>query len=58
VKYRYLIFDTIDVCCKGANAIQTAHDFSVAEDFFVVDTETGETLTPSGAREPIENLDD
>lgn len=58
MKYRYLILDSIGGCYKGTNAIQTALDFSVSEDFFVVDTETGEMLTPDGPREAIKNLDE
>ena len=57
-KYRYLIFDSFDGCHKGTNSIQTALDFSCSEDFSVVDTETGEALTPEGFREFIKNLDE
>ena len=58
MKYRYLIFDTLGGCYRGTNAIQTALDFSVSEDFFVVDAQTGEMLTPAGPREAVQNLDD
>lgn len=57
MKYRYLIVSNIYGNCSGTNAIQTALDFSISDDCTVIDAETGEVLTPFGARESVRSLD-
>ena len=54
MKFRYYIADPFSGNVKGTNDEQVAGDYSQSEDFWVVDSETGEWLTPDG-REPVHN---
>lgn len=57
MKKRYVVCDSYDGSLKQTDAIQRALDYSVCEDFMVLDTETGEWLLPDGSRQMPEDLD-
>lgn len=44
MKFRYYITDLFDGIIKGTNDSQVAKDHSLCEDYFVVDTDTGQML--------------
>ena len=48
MKFRYYITSMFDGNITGTNDTSRAVDYAECEDFFVVDTETGEWLTPDG----------
>ncbi len=54
MKFRFYITDTYSGSVVGTNDEQKAHDLSASEDFFVVDTQTGEWITTDGAVEVTE----
>lgn len=54
-KFRYYITDTLDGVIKGTNDEDVARDLSQSEDYFVVDTETGNWLGSDGVS-PIEDM--
>lgn len=45
MKFRYYITDTLDGSIKGTSIKEVAKTYSESEDFFVVDSETGEWFT-------------
>lgn len=51
MKFRYYITDLTGGMIKGTDDIQTAESYSNSEDYFIVDTETGEWLTTDGRSE-------
>ena len=53
MKFRYYITDTFNGAIKGTNNSSTANELAVCEDYFVVDTETGEWLSAEGNLVPI-----
>lgn len=44
MKYRYYIVDLFDGCVKGTNDEKTARNFSICEEWYVIDTETGKWI--------------
>ena len=54
--FRYYITDTLNGCIKGTDDDHVALDLSQSEDFFVVDTKTGEWLTVGPGREQIGDI--
>lgn len=54
-RFRYYITDTMNGCVKGSNSTETAEDFAACEDYFVVDSETGEWVN-TGGRTPVETV--
>lgn len=48
MKFRYYITALFDGNIQGTDDTVVATNFSLCEDWFVVDAETGEWLTPSG----------
>jgi len=53
MKFRYYITDLHQGLIRGTNDEENACNFAGCEDYFVVDSDTGEWLTADGAREPI-----
>lgn len=47
-KFRFYITDTNDGSIRGTNSETDAVDYSMAEEYFVVDTDTGMWLKPDG----------
>ena len=41
MKFRYYITDLYDGAIRGTNSTDVANDYSMCEDFYVLDTETG-----------------
>jgi len=54
MKFRYYITNTFDGCIQGTNDADKANEIAACEEFFVVDTETGEWLMSDGERISIE----
>lgn len=48
--FRYYITNTFDGCIEGTDSTEDANDFAQSEDFFVVDSQTGEWMHPDGER--------
>lgn len=44
--FRYYITDTFNGCIKGTDNTKEAENFALCEEYFVVDTESGEWITP------------
>lgn len=57
MKFRYYITNTFDGCMEGTNSGDKANELAACEEYFVVDTETGEWLNASGERMQIEERD-
>lgn len=55
MKYRFYITNLFDGVIQGTDLEGVAELYSPCEDFFVVDTESGEWLTTEG-RQDIENI--
>lgn len=55
-KFKYLIADINEGEISGTNDESVAIDFSLSEDYFVLDTESGEWLQATGNRVPIEDI--
>ena len=45
MKFRYYITNTFDGCIEGTNDTERAEELAACEEYFIVDTETGEWLT-------------
>jgi hypothetical protein len=56
MKFRYYVTDLTDGSVKGTNSTKDADNLSYSEDFFVVDSETGEWLVADGERHDIEDI--
>lgn len=54
MKFRYYITDLMRGCIVGTNETKEAESVALCEDYFVVDTETGEQLAIIGGRVPVE----
>lgn len=52
MKFRYYITNTFDGCIEGTNDTERAEELSACEEFFIVDTDTGEWVR-SGERVQI-----
>jgi len=52
MKFRYYITNTFDGCIEGTNNTERAEELAACEEYFIVDTETGEWLT-TGERTQI-----
>lgn len=52
MKFRFYITDIGNGCIRGTNSVKDAEDFAACEDYFVVDTETGEWVNLNG-RSPV-----
>lgn len=53
-KYRYYITDLFEGCVKGTNSDEMAAYYAQCEDYFVVDSETGEWVQLDGERSPVQ----
>lgn len=58
MKFRYYITDTLEGLIVGTNDSVYALAAASSEDYFVVDSETGEWLTSSGKALPVELRND
>lgn len=56
MKFRYYITNLFDGKVEGANDTVTAEGMSCCEEFFVVDSETGEWLQGNVNRESIQEV--
>lgn len=56
MKFRYYITDLNDGVIAGTDAIQVVLDYSLCEDYFVVDSHTGEWLQADGSRVPVKDI--
>ena len=52
-KFRFYVTTMYDGCIKGTDNVNAAESLAESEDFFIVDTETGEWLLPGGARDAV-----
>ena len=57
MKFRYYITDTNNGIVSGTDDPDLAHDFSLSDDYFVVDSDTGEWLHANGGLEDILDID-
>jgi hypothetical protein len=55
MKFRFYITDICNGCIRGTNSVEDSETFAACEDYFVVDTETGEWVN-FGGRSPIEPI--
>ena len=55
MKFRFYITTLFDGAIKGTDSEESALSFSKSEDFFVVDTKTGEWMV-QGGRLPVEEI--
>lgn len=58
MKFRYYITNMCAGCIQGTNSPEEAQNFANCEDFFVVDTETGEWLLSEGTRQAVKDISD
>ena len=56
MKFKYYVLDTMDGQVFCTNSDEEASAFSNSEDYFVVDTSTGEWLQINEKRVPIEGI--
>lgn len=54
MKFKYYITNLFEGAVEGTNDDDKASAMAESEDFFVVDAETGEWLTPGNTRVPVE----
>lgn len=52
-KFRYYVTDLFEGCVKGTDDRVVAMQFAESDDFFVVDTETGEWMMEGGECQPV-----
>ena len=53
MNFRYYITDVLQGCILGTNSLEKAEEFSQSDDYFVVDSVTGDWLYSSECREPV-----
>ena len=58
MKFRYYITDTSSGELKGSNTKETAESYAESEDYFVVDTLTGQWLLPGGGTTDVNEIED
>jgi hypothetical protein len=56
MKFRYYIFSSDDGCIYGTDDTKKAFDLAKAEEYWVVDTDTGLWLQPDGTSDDITEL--
>lgn len=56
MKFRYYLCDAYDGSVKGTDNEELAKSYAESEDFFVVDTETGDWLQFDGSRVSVEEM--
>jgi hypothetical protein len=56
MKFKYYVTDLCDGAVKGTNSVEYAESLAGSEDFFVVDSESGEWLQADGGRIGIEDI--
>ena len=56
MKFRYYITDTFDGLIRGTNDLEKAKNYALCEEYFVVDTESGDWLCAEGKTLPIEEV--
>lgn len=56
-KYRYYVTDLFDGAIKGTDNEEAAKSYATCEDFFVVDSHTGEWLTSENDRQAIKDVE-
>lgn len=54
--FQFYVTDLFDGCIRGTNDAAKAADFAECEDYFVVDTKTGERLNPGNERQAVEEI--
>ena len=55
MKFRYYITNTFNGDVEGTNNTDKAEELAACEEFFVVDSDSGEWLQASGNRVPVED---
>lgn len=58
MKFRYYITDLFKGTVEGTDNSALADNLARSEDYFIVDTETGEWLQTSGYRMEVRDADD
>lgn len=56
-KFRYYITDLFDGVIRGTDNDETANSFASCEDFFVVDTHSGEWLASDNDRLEVQEVE-
>lgn len=56
MKFRYYITSLHEGNIEGTNELQVAEELAECEEYFVVDTNTGEWLHAEGKRVPVEEI--
>ena len=57
MKFRFYITDLNNGLVSGTNDRDLAHDVSLSEDFFVVDSESGEWINANGSYVSIQEFE-
>lgn len=55
-KFRYYITNMYSGMLEGTNSESIAEEVAESEDYYVVDSHTGEWLQPDGIREPVKEV--
>ncbi|MGK2829205.1 hypothetical protein ACSI5F_03750 [Ralstonia pseudosolanacearum] len=58
MKFRFYITNPFEGCVQGTNDEMRARELSACEEFFIVDTETGEELCDVDRRRQVEPIGD
>jgi hypothetical protein len=56
ILYRYYITNLFEGCIKGTNDSEVASSYAESEDYFVVDTQTGEWLKSGAEKVKVEAI--
>lgn len=56
MKFRYYVTDLHNGSIRGTDDLDAAESFAESEDYFVVDTGTGEWIQPEGIRDPVKEV--
>lgn len=57
MRFRYYITNLHEGKIEGSNSIDVAENFSNSEDYFVVDSETGQWMQPDGGRVEVQDCE-
>jgi len=58
MKFRYYITNVYEGVIDGTNSPNVAKEFSLDEDYFVVDSEAGEWLRPDGTQNSVKDVEE
>lgn len=56
MRFRFYITNPYSGCVHGTDDPETAKEYAADEDFFVIDSETGEWLLEDATSRPIEDI--